>query len=67
MKEETRRKLTTPPTSTGLMVVCFFVLFSPAVARFFIHLVQKTFHNIGFDDMQIDLIGRAFNQTIWGK
>jgi Zn-dependent protease len=67
MKEESRQKLTTPPLSTALMFVCFIILYNRNVGRFFLTLVQKTLHSIGFDDMQIVLIGRAFEQTLWGR
>jgi Zn-dependent protease len=67
LKPQTRDKLTTPPTSTGLMLVVFVLLFSSPVQRQILTLIQKAFEVVGYDDTRIIMVFRAFYTTLFGR
>jgi Zn-dependent protease len=67
MKPETRDKLTTPPTSTGLMIVAFMLLFSSAVQKYIYDLIFKVLALIGYDDLRIIQMIDAIRQVLFDK
>ena len=67
MDEETRTKLTTPPTSTVAMVgFLLFLMIVPGVRQALYTPVFKALSLIGFDGSSVSFVRRAFSTTMFG-
>jgi Zn-dependent protease len=67
LKPQTRYKLMTPPTSTGLMLVTFVVLMSQAAQERMWQVVGRSFGVLGYDPYQAAQVLRAAHATMFGR
>lgn len=67
MKLETRQKLTTPPTSTGLMLLAFLLLFSSGVQKHIYDLIFRILGLCGYDTWRKLQMIDAIRQVLFEK
>jgi Zn-dependent protease len=67
LKPETRYKLMTPPVSTGLILVTFVLIMSPAVQIRLAAIVLSGFELLGYDSYQASRVRTAMGLVLFPK
>ena len=66
LKPETRYKLTTPPTSTGLMIMTFVLIWSPVVQGKIFEVISNAFQLLGYEQIESHRVLFEFSRVLSG-
>ena len=66
LRPTTRDKLSTPPTSIVLMLIVFMLVMNERVQLKFYRVIFDVYEMLGYSDIHLDNVRRAFNQTLHG-